>query len=230
VCLEPTIWFDLTTKQYLIKTILLDNPEPTWRILEKLYKTGKARSIGVSNWTISGLETLLECAEIRPAINQIEIHPFLPNTELVDYCLSRGILPVAYSPLGSQEQAPSSYEVFVSPMFIALEVCSSTREYILKPKLTVNTPSHEKVLTNAELNALALKKGVTLAQLLIAWGIKRGYAVLPKSANLERIGSNSKLIDLSEEDFTAVNKVADGRNVRFVNPEFFGYEVWGLHE
>lgn len=94
----------------------------------------------------------------------------------------------------------------------------------------MNTPSHEKVLTNAELNALALKKGVTLAQLLIAWGIKRGYAVLPKSANLERIGSNSKLIDLSEEDFTAVNKVADGRNVRFVNPEFFGYEVWGLHE
>lgn len=54
--------------------------------------------------------------------------------------------------------------------------------------------------------------------------------MLPKSANLERIGSNSKLIDLSEEDFTAVNKVADGRNVRFVNPEFFGYEVWGLHE
>jgi diketogulonate reductase-like aldo/keto reductase len=94
----------------------------------------------------------------------------------------------------------------------------------------VNTPSHEKVLTNAELNALALKKGVTLAQLLIAWGIKKGYAVLPKSANRERIGSNFKLIDLSEEDFTAVNKVADGRNARFVNPKFFGYEVWGCHE
>jgi diketogulonate reductase-like aldo/keto reductase len=69
--------------------------------MEKLYKSGKARSIGVSNWKISDLEAMLKYAEIKPMMNQVEIHPFLPNTELVEYCFSHDILPVAYSPLGS---------------------------------------------------------------------------------------------------------------------------------
>lgn len=167
---------------------------PTWRTLGKVYIAGKARSIGVSNWTISDLEKLLKYAKIKPAINQVEIHPFLPNDELVQYCMSHDILPVAYSPLGSQDQVPST---------------------------------GEKVFTNAELISIAERKGVTLAQLLIAWGLKRGYAVLPKSGNPDRIKSNFRLVELSEEDFDAVNKVAEGRHCRFVNPlEMFGYNVW----
>lgn len=85
----------------------------------------------------------------------------------------------------------------------------------------------EKVSTNKELNAVAEKNGVSLAQVLIAWGLKRGYAVLPKSSNPGRIESNVKLISLSEEDFQAVNKVAEGRHTRFVNmKDTFGYNVW----
>ncbi len=157
-------------------------------------RAGKARSIGVSNWTIPGLETLFKCAEIKPTINQVEIHPFLPNNELIQYCISHDILPVAYSPLGSQDQVPST---------------------------------GEKVATNRELIAVAEKKGVSLAQVLIAWGLKRGYVVLPKSSNPTRIQSNFQLIELNEEEFEAVNKVAEGRRCRFVNPkEWFGYDVW----
>jgi diketogulonate reductase-like aldo/keto reductase len=125
--------------------------------MEKLYKVGKTRSIGVSNWKISDLEAMLDYAEIKPAINQVEIHPFLPNTELVEYCFAHDILPVTYSPLGPQGQIETTQE----------------------------TP-----LQNAELGALADKKGVTLAQLLIAWGMRRGYAVLLKSANEARIKTN----------------------------------------
>lgn len=162
--------------------------------MESLYNSGLAKSIGVSNWTIPGLDSLLATATIPPMVNQIEIHPFFPQYEMIAYLLSKNILPVAYSPLGSQDQVPGT---------------------------------GEKVSTSPELNAIADKKGVTLAQVLIAWGIKRGYSVLPKSSNEGRIKSNAKLIELTEEEFGAVNKVAAGRNTRFVDmKETFGYDVW----
>ncbi|KAI9813097.1 MAG: hypothetical protein M1827_004317 [Pycnora praestabilis] len=78
--------------------------------IEDLYDGGKARAIGASNWTIPRLEPILKQARIIPAVNQMEIHPFLPNTKLVDYYLNKGIMPEAYSPLGSQNQLPSTGE------------------------------------------------------------------------------------------------------------------------
>lgn len=162
--------------------------------MESLYSQGLAKSIGLSNWTEKGIESLLSYAKVKPTVNQIEIHPFLPQNDLIRYCLSQSIVPVAYSPLGSQDQVPGT---------------------------------GEKVSTNRELNAIAEKRGVSLAQVLIAWGLRRGYAVLPKSSNPGRILSNSKLISLSDEDFAAINQVAEGRKTRFVNmKDTFGYNVW----
>lgn len=173
---------------------LTDNPEPTWRAMEKLYEDGKARAIGVSNWTIPQLEQMAKFAKVQPHVNQIEIHPFLPNTELVNYCFSKNIMPEAYSPLGSQNQVPTT---------------------------------GERVSENKTLNEIAEKGGNTLAQVLIAWGLRRGYVVLPKSSNPKRIESNFKSIELSDADFEAVNKVAEGRHFRFVNmKDTFGYDVW----
>ncbi len=108
-------------RQYVINKDLTENPEPTWRAMERLYQSGKVRSIGVSNWTIAGLSSLLEYAIIKPVLNQIEIHPFLPNTALVNYCFAHSILPVAYSPLGSQDQVPSTGEkVFLNKSLHAI--------------------------------------------------------------------------------------------------------------
>lgn len=70
-----------------------------WKILEKIYKQGRVRAIGVSNFTIKDLKKLLESAEIIPAVNQVEFHPFLYHKELLDYCKSKGILLEAHSPL-----------------------------------------------------------------------------------------------------------------------------------
>ncbi|KAF5562660.1 reductase [Fusarium napiforme] len=180
--------------KYVIKKDLTENPEPTWRAMEEIYASGKARAIGVSNWTVEGLKKLLSFAKVKPAVNQIEIHPFLPNEELVKFCQENDILPAAYSPLGSQNQVPTT---------------------------------GEKVRTNETLNAVAERSGNTLAQVLLAWGLRRGYAVLPKSSTPSRIESNFQVPNLSDEDFEAIQSVAKGRHTRFVNmKDTFGYDVW----
>eukprot|EP00842_Homolaphlyctis_polyrhiza_P000999 jgi/Hompol1/18/HPOL_002707-RA len=75
--------------------------EQTWREMEKLYDEGKAKAIGVSNFNIRKLKELLAVARIKPAVNQVELHPYLPQNELVEFCKKEGILVTAYSPLGS---------------------------------------------------------------------------------------------------------------------------------
>ncbi|KAK3196401.1 Glycerol 2-dehydrogenase (NADP(+)) [Lecanicillium sp. MT-2017a] len=180
--------------KYIIKKDLTYNHEPTWRAMEDLLAAGKARAIGVSNWTIPDLKKTLAYAKVKPAVNQIEIHPFLPNGELVEFCLQNGIIPQAYSPLGSQNQVPST---------------------------------GEKVRTDKTLNAVAERSGKTLAQILLSWGLRRGYIVLPKSSTPSRIESNFEIPHLSDEDFEAVQCVAKGRHTRFVNmKDTFGYNVW----
>lgn len=180
--------------QYVIKEELTKDYRPTWKAMEEIYESGKVRAIGVSNWTVPLLKDMLSWAKVKPAVNQVEIHPFLPNDELVDFCQQNDIMPEAYSPLGSQNQVPTT---------------------------------GEKVNTNPTLNKIAEKGGNTLAQVLIAWGLRRGYVVLPKSSTPSRIESNFKIIDLSDEDFQAVNEVAKGRHTRFVDMhETFGYKLW----
>ncbi|MDM1551316.1 MULTISPECIES: aldo/keto reductase [Empedobacter] len=73
----------------------------TWRAFEEIYKSGKAKSIGVSNFNINHLEALFETAEIKPMVNQIEIHPGHSQPELVDFCKQHNLLVEAWSPLGS---------------------------------------------------------------------------------------------------------------------------------
>ncbi|RWA03240.1 hypothetical protein EKO27_g11866 [Xylaria grammica] len=162
--------------KYVIKQGLTENPEPTWRAMEELLASRKTRAIGVSNWTILGLQKLLGFAKVKPQVNQIEVHPFLPNDELI------------------QTRSP---------------------------------PRGEKVRTNKTLNEVADRSGHTLAQVLLAWGLRRGYVVLPKSSTPSRIESNAQVPELSDADFEAVQQVAKGRHTRFVNmKDVFGYDVW----
>ncbi|KAI9031251.1 NADP-dependent oxidoreductase domain-containing protein [Hyaloraphidium curvatum] len=73
----------------------------TWPELEKLVEQGKTRNIGVCNYGITRLEELLKVAKIKPAVNQVELHPYNPQPELVEFCKQEGIAVTAYSPLGS---------------------------------------------------------------------------------------------------------------------------------
>jgi diketogulonate reductase-like aldo/keto reductase len=71
----------------------------TWRAMERLKADGKARAIGVSNFTVRHLEELLAAAREPPAVNQVELHPFLAQPELVSWCASHGVVVEAYAPL-----------------------------------------------------------------------------------------------------------------------------------
>lgn len=71
----------------------------TWQELEKLNKAGRAKSIGVSNFHIHHLEDILKISTVMPAVNQIEYHPLLDQSELTDYCQANGIAVQAYCPL-----------------------------------------------------------------------------------------------------------------------------------
>lgn len=71
----------------------------TWRALEDIYESGRARSIGVSNFSRGDLSELLKEAKIHPAINQFEVYPGHPNEDLNDFCDSENIVTMAYSPL-----------------------------------------------------------------------------------------------------------------------------------
>lgn len=71
----------------------------SWRVLEKIYRSGRAKAIGVSNFTIDHLNGLLKIVDIVPAVNQIEFHPYLYQKELLDFCKQKDIGIEAYSPL-----------------------------------------------------------------------------------------------------------------------------------
>ena len=128
---------------------LSENHGPTWRAMEELVRSGKTRSIGVSNFTVPQLvtvpqldtvpqlEKLLSFAKIKPICNQVEAHPWFPQFEMLDFCKKNGIAFVAYSPLGSQPGAMHTVKA--------------------------------KLLDDEDVVAVAKKNAIEPAQVLIAW-------------------------------------------------------------
>ncbi|MEN2766940.1 aldo/keto reductase [Ornithinibacillus xuwenensis] len=84
---------------YLIHWPVEEKYMDAWKALETLYKQGKVRAIGVSNFQVHHLETLMKDAEIKPMVNQVECHPRLTQKELMEFCLEHEIQLEAWSPL-----------------------------------------------------------------------------------------------------------------------------------
>ncbi|KAJ3320845.1 Aldose reductase, partial [Gonapodya sp. JEL0774] len=78
--------------------------EDYWPAMEDLYTSGLVRAIGVSNFSIVQIQHLLTFCKVRPVVNQIEMHPYLPQTELIEYCKTEGIVCTAYTPFGRVEE------------------------------------------------------------------------------------------------------------------------------
>lgn len=87
--------FDLYLVHWPVKGKFLE----TWKACERLYKDGRVKAIGVSNFMINHLEELLAVCEIRPTVNQIEYHPYLQQPDLIEFCHTEQIVPTAWSPL-----------------------------------------------------------------------------------------------------------------------------------
>ncbi|MGD1904316.1 MAG: aldo/keto reductase [Geitlerinemataceae cyanobacterium] len=164
----------------------------TWQAMEALVEKGLCRHIGVSNFSIKKLKALQAAATIAPEMNQIEIHPHLQQNEMFDYCLPNGINLTAYSPLGSGDR-PDSFKADDEPV----------------------------LLENRTIAAIAEKRDCSPAQVLLAWGLVRGGAAIPKSVNRERQAQNlaAAKIELTPEDVAAIAPL--DRRYRYVSGSFW---------
>ncbi|MDL2214659.1 aldo/keto reductase [Dysgonomonas sp. OttesenSCG-928-M03] len=104
-------YVDLYLVHWPVKGTYVD----VWRKMEKVYKDGKSKSIGVSNYHEHHLDDLIKEAEIIPAVNQIECYPYLTQEPLIEYCIEKGIRPEAWGPLGAGKT-----DVLVNPVIVEI--------------------------------------------------------------------------------------------------------------
>lgn len=158
----------------------------SWKALEHVYKEGRAKAIGVCNFKIGHLETLLRECEIVPAIDQIELHPTFTQGETRQYAKEHGIQVESWSPLGG----------VANTQFSALK----------------DVPDAQKLLSLPLLTELAKKYGKTSAQIVLRWHIELGLVVIPRSAHAARIQENRNIFDfkLSAEDIAAISGLNTG--------------------
>lgn len=163
----------------------------TWGAMETLVDKKLARSIGVSNFSTQLLMDLLRYARVRPATLQIEHHPYLTQTRLVNYAQEQGIAVTAYSSFG-----PLS--------FIELDL-----------KHAKDTPL---LFEHATINSIAEKHGRTPAQVLLRWSTQRKIAVIPKSNDPTRLAQNLQVtdFDLETSELEAISALDKG--LRFNDP------------
>ncbi|KAI5246569.1 aldehyde reductase [Aureobasidium subglaciale] len=164
----------------------------TWKAMIKLVQSGKARRIGISNFSPDQLDTLLNHTTHLPYAHQMELHPYLPQDDWIQYHTMRGIQVTAYSPLGGTNPT-----------------------YHRKSK---NMPP--LLLENKAMAKIAEKHNSTLAAVALAWGMSRGTSVIPKSAHAERIDENlaSRHIELDSDDQIAIAKLGRKFTFRYNNP------------
>ncbi|XP_030760060.1 aldose reductase-like [Sitophilus oryzae] len=173
-------------------------PEPTdhvatWKKLEEQVDLGRAKSIGVSNFNISQVKRILDKARIKPAANQVELHVFLQQPELVKFLKQNGILPISYSTL-SNPGINKYYEKVGRP-------------------LRKNAPD---LLGNATVKSIAEKHHKTAGQILLKYWIQNNVPIIPKSVTPSRIKENIDLFDFSldENDLKALESLDLGEAAR----------------
>jgi 2,5-diketo-D-gluconate reductase A len=165
-----------------------------WRGLVELKRQGKARAIGVSNFSIKHIEELRAAGLPMPAANQIELHPWSQKPELVRYLEDNAITPIAYSSL-----------VPLSTWRTAEGQASAKTERMKADGERAEAP----------FKIMAKKYGVSEAQVLLRWAIQKGYPVLPKSTNPDRIRKNADIFgfDIDHDDMAAIEKMDRGDGV-----------------
>lgn len=165
-----------------------------WKALIELRRQGKARAIGVSNFNESHIEEIKAAGLPLPDANQIELHPWSQKPDLVSYLTENDISIIAYS---------------------SLLPLSSWRDAEGQASAKTEQMKADGAVSDSPFKAMAKKYGVSEAQVLLRWGIQMGYAVLPKSANAERIRQNIDLFgfEIDDEDMAAIAKMDRGEGV-----------------
>ena len=165
-----------------------------WRGLVMLKQQGKARAIGVSNFSIKHIEELKAAGLPMPVANQIELHPWSQKPELVRYLNDNAITPIAYS---------------------SLVPLSTWRTAQGQDSAKTDQMKADGEQANAPFKVMAQKYGVSEAQILLHWAIQKGYPVLPKSTNPNRIHKNADIFgfNIDDEDMVGIEKMDRGDGV-----------------
>jgi aldehyde reductase len=141
----------------------------TWKALETLVDNGRCRAIGLSDVTLDTLKPVYESARIKPAVVQVESHPYLPETELLEYCKQKGIVLLAFAPLG----------------------------HGMRPGM----------LEDPIISAIAARAGKTPAQVLLAWAVQRGTAVLTTPKSAARARESFNISPLPQAALDEINRI-----------------------
>jgi alcohol dehydrogenase (NADP+) len=141
----------------------------TWRAMESLVDHGRCRAVGLSDIGLNELLPIYESARIKPAVVQVESHPYLPETELLEFCREKGVVFLAFAPLG----------------------------HGMKPGL----------LEDAVILSIAARVGKTPAQVLLAWAVQRGTALLTTPKTAARARENFDITALPEDAFDEINRI-----------------------
>lgn len=188
----PPGWFDdpeATAPHVALDRVPL---QETWQAMEALVDAGLVRYIGVCNYNTALLRDLTNYARIRPAVLQVESHPYLVQDKLLRLCAEHEIAYTAFSPLGALS-------------YFALDMASP----------------EESVLQEPVIQAAAAAHGRTAAQVALRWGVQRGTAVIPKTSHRERLEENLAIFDfeLSDEEMQQIGQL--DRHRRFNDPGVF---------
>jgi alcohol dehydrogenase (NADP+) len=141
----------------------------TWKAMESLVDHGNCRAIGLSDISLNEVKPLYESARIKPAVVQVESHPYLPETELLEFCKEKGIVFLAFAPLGH-----------------------GTRPGLLEDPV---------------ISAIAARVGKTPAQVLLAWAVQRGTALLTTPRTAARARENFDISALPEDALDEINRI-----------------------
>lgn len=165
----------------------------TWAGMEELVDAGLVRNIGVANFSVSLLRQVKSVARIQPQVNQVELHPFLTQEQLLRYCFGTGVVLTGFSPLGAGS-------------YVTLGMADE----------------EDSVLRHPVVTAISSRLGCTPAQVVLRWAVQRGYSIVPKSSHLERLRENLSIFhfELTDEDMAALTGL--NRNKRYNDPGVFG--------
>ena len=164
----------------------------TWQAMEELVGAGLIREIGVCNFSTGLLRDFSNQATIKPAVLQVELHPYLVQEKLVRYCKESNIAVTGFSPLGAQS-------------YFQLNMASQD----------------EAVLEQPVIKEIAAAHGRSPAQVVMRWALQRGISIVPKSSKVERLRENIALFDFELPDDQMSQISGLDRHRRFNDPGDF---------
>ncbi len=174
-----------------------ENYMKTWRQMEKLVEMGLVKHIGTSNMTVPKLKLLLQDAKIKPAANEMELHPHFQQPELFQFCKDNDIVPIGFSPIGSPTRPDRD-----------------------------TTPEDTVDIQDPVIVAIAERLQVHPAVVCVKWAVQRGQVPIPFSVRRNEYMSNLRSAaenPLTDEEMAAIATI--DKNCRLIKGQVFLWET-----